>query len=79
MRPVRPHGACNLGLEPRIHLILDVYDNPEIQRLLNARRPVPSKVLPELAEIELDTVLAYARALIKTGRDTEAEASLLRR
>jgi hypothetical protein len=78
MRPVRPHGACNLGLEPRIHLILDVYDNPEIRRLMHNRRPVPSQVLPELPGKELHRALGHARALIKAGRYAEAEASLLR-
>jgi hypothetical protein len=48
-RPTDAHGACNGGERPRLHLIMDVYDNEYLHGVLRADAPCSPIPMPELS------------------------------
>jgi hypothetical protein len=52
-RPTTAHGACNAGTRTRAHLILDVYEDERLRKLLVHANPLPSVPLQALSAPDL--------------------------
>ncbi len=57
LKPVFPHGACNLGQRARIHLIMDVYEDDRLLGLAHNALPHSSERLPTLDSATLAAAL----------------------
>lgn len=66
--PKLSHAACNRGVRPRVHLILDVYQDEALLHLLADCESVPAIALPPLSE---ETV----RERVADGRSKDPKAS----
>ncbi len=74
------HSASNFGSEPRIHLMLDCYQNEKLKHLIAQESlPVASiEGLPLLTSEERSWLLDNGRHLIEAGQVAEAENLILR-
>jgi hypothetical protein len=80
LNPSERHGACNLGREIRIHIIIDAYGDESLERLIRNESLDPKHVsnLPELSHEESVRILKKATVLARLGYRTSAEACLLK-
>ena len=74
-RPTTTHGACNLGNRPRVHMILDVYEDEPLKRRLATAERMPATSMPELPAPELAQKVRNLRETLgdddsDSGRDT---------
>lgn len=60
-RPTTAHGACNAGTRARAHLILDVYEDEHLRRLLVHANPLPSVPLQALSARDLAAKVEHLR------------------
>jgi Aspartyl/Asparaginyl beta-hydroxylase len=63
-RPTTTHGACNLGDRPRVHMILDVYEDAPLAKRLAAAERIPAASMPELSPEELAQRVRDLRATL---------------
>jgi hypothetical protein len=80
LNPTERHGACNLGHSDRIHLILDVYIDESLKRLLSSRILSSASVteLPKPKQMEIQACVQQAAKLVGLGYRSSAEALLLK-
>jgi Aspartyl/Asparaginyl beta-hydroxylase len=52
-RPTAAHGACNMGGQPRVHLILDVYEDECLRTMMAEATALPFTPMPDLAAHDL--------------------------
>jgi hypothetical protein len=60
-RPTTAHGACNAGAVSRVHLILDVYEDERVKKLLGHANPLPSIAMPALSARDLAEKIKHLR------------------
>jgi hypothetical protein len=79
LNPKEPHGACNLGFTPRIHVILDCFVTPRLRQLLHAAvlPKVTVTSLPQLASCQFLDIKRQAARMVQAGFYAEAERILL--
>lgn len=67
-QPTTAHGACNLGDRPRVHLILDVYEDEHLKKLLAHAPPSPSTPMPELSAEDLAEKVRCLHGSLRSGK-----------
>lgn len=74
------HSACNFGLQPRIHLMIDCYMNDRLLELLSQQWLDPDAVsrMPALTHNDQEDLLRQARQLLANDDLKTAEEILLR-
>ncbi len=79
LNPKGPHGACNIGFESRIHLILDCYVDAKLQSLMAGGWIPEHSVhpLPPMAHSSNSRAKKAAERLARAGFNREAERLLL--
>jgi hypothetical protein len=77
MRPTSAHGACNLGSSPRVHVIIDVYDDEVLRRHMSETRTCSSRALPPLADDVLQERLADLKPVMGGGEPNVRERAVL--
>lgn len=66
-RPVSAHAACNAGTNPRVHLILDIYDDNAYETLSAGGGHCKPTPLPAITRAELEKQVAALRE--RRGQD----------
>lgn len=74
------HSACNFGAEPRIHLMLDCYNNQALSDLVKTEKLDNDCIfqLPNFSPADKDRLFAEAQQHLNGERLKEAEETLLR-
>jgi hypothetical protein len=76
-RPTTAHGACNAGTRARAHLILDVYEDEHLKKLLVHANPLPSVPLQALSAGDLAAKVRHLRkSLCRDELDDEDGATV---
>jgi hypothetical protein len=73
-RPTTAHGACNAGTRSRVHLILDVYEDERVSKLLAGAKPLPATPMPVLSASDLAAKVRHFRKSL-SGNKPDAENS----
>ena len=66
-RPTTAHGACNLGAGPRVHLILDVYEDERLKKVLAGAIPTSSTAMSEISADELEAKVRFLHSTRRNG------------
>jgi hypothetical protein len=72
--PTTAHGACNRGDRPRVHLILDVYEDERLQNLLARATESPYALMPEISARNLAEKIRALRRVFPEG-DTRTNSN----
>jgi hypothetical protein len=80
LNPTHRHAAGNLGSEPRIHILMDCYNNEALENLLNSEELDESCVvtLPDTSDSTLGHAVNVCGGLARMGYNNVAEHHLLK-
>jgi hypothetical protein len=70
-RPTMAHGACNSGGRPRVHLIIDAYEDERLKPFLAQATPSSAEAMPRLSAAELAATVKRLRA--ESARDDDGD------
>ena len=80
LNPTQRHGACNLGHQSRIHMLVDIYVDSNTRQWLSDAQLLSSAVteLPRATPEQIQNILTSAQHLAELGFRNSAEELLLR-
>jgi hypothetical protein len=70
-RPTTAHGACNAGTRARVHLILDVYEDEPMKKLLMQANPLPAVAMPALSARDLAEKVRYLHKGLRSDKSED--------